>query len=140
MPVQKFGRINLMTQKVIFGVLAVCCMRCVHWTHPSKQQICLACIKRLLVVHSLPCHLSILMLLHKWLKAYSNKYHHLDLTVLKFYQWATHKIIFLTLLRVSNKDSRNTKNKCWTQLSCPETWVKYLTDYQNPSITSKNQP
>lgn len=48
MLVQKYGRINLMIQKVTFGPLAAFSMRCVLWSHRSEQTICKVYTRKLL--------------------------------------------------------------------------------------------
>ena len=59
MQVHKFGEINRMIVKVIFGPLAVLYMKWHAYDHPLMGRICNSCIEVFKIENTLPFHKSI---------------------------------------------------------------------------------
>ena len=81
MLVQRSGKINLMTWRVIYGLSAVSSMNWSPWNLPSKLQIWTCSTRRYSQVSILRFRLLTPVKWHKWYLSYSRWYHRTDLAV-----------------------------------------------------------
>lgn len=145
----KFGKINLTTIKVTFGLLAVCSMKCAALCPPSEHPTWTCSIKRFWVVNILPSHLLTLMNFNLWslpcLRSFLKRGPHVN----KFYKcpksskfFSPCKILsrplnslrlFLNPPPINRMWQLQQTTTSWKLSMCHKIWINYLNCFRRVS-------